>query len=58
MKIVIKKKNVYGENMYYPVCKDSKLFADIAGTITLTIENLERIREIGFRLELQKEEIE
>ena len=44
--------------MYYPVCKDSKLFADIAGTITLTIENLERIREIGFRLELQKEEIE
>ena len=57
MKIIIKKKNVYGENRYYPICKDAKLFAEIAGTVTLTLDNLQRIRDMGFKLELAQEEI-
>ena len=57
MKIIIKKKNVYGDNKYYPICKDAKLFAEIAGTVTLTLDNLERIQDMGFKLELAQEEI-
>ena len=57
MKIIIKKKNVYGDNKYYPICKDAKLFAEIAGTVTLTLDNLERIQDMGFKLALAQEEI-
>ena len=41
--IVIKIKNVYGENKAYPVCEHAKILAEIAGTRTLTPENLKRI---------------
>ena len=48
---------MYGENRYYPICKVAKLFAQIAGTVTLTLDNLERIRDMGYKLELAQEEI-
>jgi hypothetical protein len=40
----------YGKWVYYPVCKDAKVFAEIAGTKTLTEQTLAHIRELGYEV--------
>jgi hypothetical protein len=53
MKIQIEMKEVYGETKVYPVCGKAKLFAQIAGTKTLTRPVLEDIERLGYQLELK-----
>jgi len=48
MEIVIDRKFVYGEVRYYPVCEKAMLFADIAGTKTLTKPVLRKIKDLGY----------
>ena len=48
--ITIEIKDVYGKMMFYPYCKDAKVFAAIAGTKTLTEINLRRILELGYTI--------
>ena len=36
----------------YPACSNAKLFAEIAGTKTLTTEVLQRIMWLGFKIKL------
>lgn len=50
MKIVIDRKFVYGNVKYYPVCETAKLFADIAGTTTLTKAVLYKIKSLGYEV--------
>lgn len=50
MKIVISRKEVYGEVKYYPVCEVAKLFAAIAGTKTLTKPTLFKIKDLGYEV--------
>ena len=47
--LTIRVTKVYGVQTVYPACAQSQLFAEIAGTKTLTIETLERIRKLGYR---------
>ena len=54
--IVIKIKNVYGENKAYPVCEHAKIIAEIAGTRTLTPENLQRIERLGLEIIVEQED--
>ena len=53
--IVIKIKNVYGENKAYPVCEHAKILAEIAGTRTLTPENLKRIEKLGLEIIVEQD---
>ena len=53
MKIQIEMKEVYGETKVYPVCEKAKLFANIAGTKTLTQPVLKDIERLGYQLELK-----
>lgn len=48
--IKIEIRNVYGEEKAYPVCTDAKVFADIAGTKTLTQMTLRRVLALGYSL--------
>ena len=48
-------KNVYGKELIYPNCETSKAFARIAGTKTLSIDNLKNIGAIGFYVEFERE---
>lgn len=48
MQIKIEVKNVYGEQRFYPRCTTGELFAQIAGTKTLTPENCELIKALGY----------
>ena len=48
MEIKVKLKNVYGQDLVYPVCSKAKVFAQIAGTTTLTPETLSKITLLGY----------
>lgn len=41
-------KNVYGVDKIYPVCENGKVFAQIAGTKTLTTDTIAKIRKLGY----------
>ena len=55
--LIVKKKNVYGKELIYPVCNDSVLFSCIAGTKTLCNITIANIKKLGYKFETQKEEI-
>lgn len=49
-KITVREREVYGIKKIYPVCKDAVLFADIAGTTTLTSRALAAILQLGYEI--------
>ena len=49
MKITVQIKTVYGVEQVYPACQRSRLFAEIAGTKTLTAETLRRSPPNAYR---------
>jgi hypothetical protein len=42
----------YGNERIFPVCDNAKLFADIAGDRTLTMANIQRIKKLGYTVEV------
>lgn len=45
---------VYGITKVYPVCNSAQLFAQIAGTITLTNTTIRLIKELGYKVVSQQ----
>ena len=41
-------KNVYGNDLCYPACVDSKIFASISGQKTLSSTTIDRIKRLGY----------
>ena len=58
MKITVEIKNVYGEQKVYPVCYRAELFAAIAGTKTLTGPTIDRIKLMGYAVEVSQPTLE
>lgn len=56
MEIVISSREIYGRETFYPVCPKSMIFAEIAGTTTLTRGTLKRIRRLGYTLTLANDD--
>jgi hypothetical protein len=52
--IEVEVKDVYGTVKYYPLCEKAKLFADIAGTKTLTIEAIKKIEALGYSIKVSR----
>jgi hypothetical protein len=48
--VEVEVKEVYGTWKYYPLCEKAQLFADIAGTKTLTIQVIKKIEALGFSI--------
>jgi hypothetical protein len=48
MNIEVEVRDVYGQTVFYPMCNTAKLFAQIAGTKTLTTDVLNKIKELGY----------
>ncbi len=46
--ITIEVKSVYGVMKIYPVCEKAKLFAEIAGSKTLTLGTVRKIERLGY----------
>lgn len=47
----------WGEKIVYPVCDRAQLFAEIAGTITLTENTRLCITKLGYKFKVQPEVI-
>ena len=52
MQISVKIRNAYGRDIIDPVCDKAKLFAEIAGTKTLTAEAIYKIIALGVKLNI------
>lgn len=48
--VVVEVKNVYGVLKVYPACPKSRLFAEIAGSKTLTHRALTQIEALGYEI--------
>ena len=55
--LIVEKKNVYGVERVYPICKKAKLFAKISGNKTLLDEDRKLIAELGYTFSTKAEEI-
>ena len=52
MNITVKIKTVYGVDKIYPACENSRRFAEIAGTKTLTAHTIRQIKAMGILVEI------
>ena len=43
-------RNVYGNELIYPVNEPAKIFASLTGNKTLTLVDLQRIQSLGFEV--------
>ena len=46
--------NNYGNEAIYPADEQSRVFADIAGTRTLTRATIERIKQLGYTINVEQ----
>lgn len=46
--VILERRTVYGADKMYPACERSLLFAQIAGTKTVSSTVIELIRDLGF----------
>ena len=53
--ITVEIKNVYGVNKIYPISDTAKLFANIAGTKTLTDYTIAKIKELGYTINVAQQ---
>lgn len=53
MKITVRIKSVYGNELVYPVCEHAKLLARLAGSKTLTREAIALIKQLGYSVEVE-----
>ena len=54
MKITIRADKNYGVETFYPACDQSKIFARIAGTKTLTRNTLRDVAALGYQIEIEQ----
>ena len=57
MELIVKRKNVYGNEQIYPVCNKAKLFAQISGNKTLLEVDINLIKKLGYSLKTESENI-
>ena len=55
--LYVKKKNVYGNELVYPVCKDAKLFVNLLKQETFTSDDIARIKSLGYVFKHVEEKI-
>jgi len=48
--VEVEARDVYGTRKYYPHNHEASLFAEIAGTKTLTVPTIDRIQKLGFEI--------
>lgn len=53
--IIVKIKNVYGQEKIYPICDHARTFARMLGQTTLTRENIKHIKDLNYTIEVQHE---
>jgi len=52
-RVVVQIENNYGNEVYYPACEASTVFARLCRTETLTPTALQLISELGYRVDMR-----
>jgi len=52
MEITVEVKSQYGNEVIHPACDTSRLFAQLAGTVTLTAESRDIIKQLGYSIKV------
>ena len=55
--LTVEKKNVYGVDRIYPVCKDAKILTALTGNKTLLDVDIKLIKQLGYTFSTKSEEI-
>ena len=57
MQILVRIKDVYGNRTIYPVCPAAELFAQIAGTKTLPLWVIDKVKKLGYEIVVEQEPV-
>jgi len=57
MRLIVEKKQVYGNALVYPACNKSRLIARLAGNETLTAGTIAIAKNLGYTFETKAETI-
>lgn len=57
MNIVVCIRNVYGNELIYPVCDTAKLLAKLAGRKTLGLGDIKTIEALGYVIHVQAQKL-
>jgi hypothetical protein len=57
MQIIVKVKNVYGNELIYPVCEHAKMCAELTGTKTLSQRNIDTLKRLGFEFVVESQKL-
>lgn len=55
LQILVEIKQVYGNKTIYPICEKGKLFAQLAGTKTLTEKQILIIKNLGYSFTVKQD---
>ena len=55
--LTVEKKNIYGLDRIYPVCKEAKILTALTGQKTLLDVDIKLIKQLGYTLTTKPEEI-
>lgn len=53
--IIVKVKTVYGNDLIYPYCDTSKIFAKMLCTKTLSYQSVQCIKELGYSVQVKSQ---
>lgn len=48
--VTVEVRNVYGNELIYPINEPAKIFASLTGNKTLNLVDLQRIQALGFKV--------
>lgn len=57
MRITVEVRDIYGNRVIYPLCEAARLFAQIAGTKTLTQQSIKCIKALGYSIDVKQQEV-
>lgn len=55
--LLLIKKSIYGNELFYPLCEDSKILLSLIDKKTFNRSDLYKIKSLGYEIKLQNEEI-
>ena len=57
MEIQVQVRNVFGNDLIYPMCNKAEKFCQIAGTKTLTQWDIKLIKDLGYKIKTVAQEL-